>query len=288
MFTFKALVKLLFLRLKGVRFDIVSVHCTLEALITLAFKWFIRAPYVFVFEGYTDMEARAAKYADLQIAISKDIIEKCYKKYGYKPLLVPVGVDPEKYAVDGTHIRRRFCSDDEKLVVTVCRLDPRKDIPTLVSAAKIVCERDPKIKFIVVGDGIDRCRIERKIEELKLFDKIKIVRKVPVTPDYYRAGDIFVLPSLYEGFGIVFLEAMSAELPIISTTAKAIPEAVGDAGILIPPQNPKILAEKILQLISDDELRVELAKKGLQRVKEYDWKTLIAKYEKAYELVFLQ
>jgi len=78
---------------------------------------------------------------------------------------------------------------------------------------------------------------------------------------------------------------MSAGLPIISTTAPAIPEVVGDAGILIPPRKPELLAEKILQVANDDMVRKELIKRGLKRVKKFDWDKLITKYEDAYKSV---
>ncbi len=282
----KSFLKLLELKLEGIEFDVVSVHFTTEAFLMRFLRKIFRWPYIFILEGYTDAEANTARYADLQIAISKDIIDKCHAKFGYRPLFIPVGVDLAKYnEAYGHDIRKKFCSDDEKLVLTLCRLDPRKDIPTLVSAAKIVREKDPAIRFIIVGDGIDRGRIEAKIIELNLQGNVKIVRDMPASPNYYKASDVFVLPSLYEGFGIVFLEAMASGIPIVSTTAKAIPEAVGDAGILVPPKQPELLAEAILQVIHDDRLKKELVSKGFRRVKRYSWNDLIVEYEKAYKSV---
>ena len=281
-FCTKALVKFCALWLNGVRFDVASVHWTPEAILMRLLRPLLRLPYVFVLEGYTDHEARWARYADLQIAISRDIVDRCFMNHGYKPVLIPIGIGAEKYDVDGTHTRKAFCKKNEKLVVTVCRLDPRKDIPTLVSAARIVCEKDDNVKFIIVGDGPDKQRIERMIQTLNLSDKVKIVRKVPVTPDFYKAGDLFVLPSLYEGLGIVFLEAMSARLPIIATRVGAIPEILGDVGILIPPRRPEMLADKILEVIHNDKLRERMIEKGLNRLERYDWERLIVEYEKAY------
>jgi glycosyltransferase involved in cell wall biosynthesis len=284
MFVFgtKALVKFCALWFAGVRFDVASVHWTPEAILMRFLRPLLKLPYVFVLEGYTDHEAKWARYADLQIAISKDIVDRCFMNYGYKPVLIPIGIDAEKYDVDGTRIRTVFCKNNEKLIVTVCRLDPRKDIPTLISAARLVCEKDDNVKFIVVGDGPDRQKIEQMIQTLNLSDKVRVVRKVPVTPDFYKAGDLFVLPSLYEGLGIVFLEAMSARLPIIATSVGAIPEILGDVGVLIPPRRPELLAEKILEVIYDDKLLKKMVEKGLNRLERYDWQKLIVKYEKAY------
>ena len=286
MFLFKSFFRLLTLRLKGIQFDVVSVHFVTEAFLIRLVRWLFGWPYVFVLEGYTDLEAREAKHANLQIAISQDITDKCFANYGYKPLFIPPGIDLERFnaEVDGSGIRKQYSKNNEKLILTACRLDPRKDISTLVFAASIVCGQDPHIKFIIAGDGIEREKIERQIKDLGLSDKVKIIRKT-VTPEYYRACDIFVLPSLYEGFGIVFLEAMASGIPIISTTAPAIPEVVGESGVLVPPRKPDLLAEKILQVINDDKLREKLREKGFERVKKYDWDGIVVEYEKAYESV---
>lgn len=284
-FAFQSLLKLFILRLEGIRFDVVSVHCTLEAFLMRFVRLLFGTPYVFIFEGYTNMEAQVAKHANLQIAISRDIVNKCFISYGYKPIVIPIGINKNWSNVDGSKIRGKYAKNGEKLVLTVCRLDPRKDIPTLISAANIVNRVNPKVKFLIVGDGLDRERIEKQIINLKLSDAVKIIREMPISPSYFKACDLFVLPSLYEGFGIVFLEAMSAGLPVISTTAPAIPEVVGDAGILVPPKNPEALAEKIFLVLKNDGLRRDLIKRGLRRARQYDWSKLIVRYEETYKSV---
>jgi len=284
-FAVKASFRMMTLRLTGRRYDVVSVHCTLEALLMTVLRALLRTPFVFVFEGYTDWEARAAKYADIQIAISSDIAERCSSRHGYRPIVIPVGVDQSKFRVDGTKIRKMYSSGDEKIVLTVCRLDPRKDIPTLVRAAKLVCNRNQHVKFLIAGEGGEEAGIRKLIDDLNLSRKVILVKEVPVHPAFYAASDLFVLPSRYEGFGIVFLEAMSAGVPIISTTAPAIPEVVGDAGLLVPPGNSELLAEEILRLLKDEKLRRDLAERGLERVGRYDWDRLITQYEKVYASV---
>jgi len=284
----KSFLKILVLKLKGIDYDVVSVHFTTEAFLMRFIKKLFRWPYIFILEGYTDAEAREAKHADLQIAISNDIAERCQKNYGYKPIVIPKGIDFEQFSmnIDGNNLRKKYSTNGEKLVLTVCRLEPRKDIPTLISAANVVCMKSSQIKFVIVGDGISRKEIEQQINNLKLQNKVILVGEVHYfneeLPKYYRACDLFVLPTLYEGFGYVFLEAMACGLPIISTTVPAVPEVVGDAGILLPPGRPDVLAEQLLKVTYDDGLRKRLIEKGLERVKKYDWSSLIVKYENAY------
>ncbi len=288
-FLLKSFLRILILRLKGIEYDVVSVHFATEAFLMRVIRWLFGWPYIFVLEGYTDLEAKEARYANLQIAISEDEVGKCSQNYGYKPLLIPVGVDMERFndSIDDTKITEKYTRNSEKLILTVCRLEPRKDIPTLISAAKIISKKDPRVKFVIVGEGISKKGIEKLIKELSLTDKVILVGEVSdeELPQYYRACDLFVLPTLYEGFGIVFLEAMASGIPIISTNVGAIPEVVGDCGILIPPRCPKILAENILEIITNDQLRKELIAKGLERAKKYDWTRLILEYEKAYQSV---
>lgn len=287
----KAFLKLLILKLKGTDYDVVSVHFTTEAFIMRLIRKLLRWPYIFILEGYTNAEAKEAKHADLQIAISNDIAERCQRNYGYEPSVIPKGIDSERFniSINGSDFRKKYSKNSEKLALTVCRLEPRKDIPTLISAANVVCKRDPHIKFIVVGNGISRKEIEEQIKNLKLQSEVILVGEVPYfneeLPKYYRACDFFVLPTLYEGFGYVFLEAMACGLPIITTTAPAMPEVVGDAGILLPPRRPDLLAEQILKVSHDDGLRKRLIERGLERVKKYDWDNLIVEYEKAYKWI---
>ncbi|GAG68358.1 unnamed protein product, partial [marine sediment metagenome] len=224
--------------------------------------------------------------SNLQIAISQYEVNQCFKRYRYKPLFIPIGIDLEQFntTVKGVQVRKKYSRNDEKLILTVCRLEPRKNIFTLISAAKIVCQRNSQIKFLLVGEGISREKIKEQIKKAKLWNKIILTGQVKDEElvSYYRACDLFVLPTLEEGFGIVLLEAMACGLPVISTTVGAVPEVVGNCGILIPPHHPKILAEKILEIMHNKTLREELIAKGLERVKEYDWDALIVKYEKAY------
>jgi len=99
-------------------------------------------------------------------------------------------------------------------------------------------------------------------------------------PQYYQAADLFVLPTLYEGFGIVFIEAMASGIPIVSTTARAVPEVVGDAGLLVQPRDPIALAEKILALLQNPSLIATLRERGLSRAKRYDWEGIASRYER--------
>src|SRR3989337_1342330 len=131
MFALKSFLMLLAIKLRRVNFDVISVHFVTEFLIMLLFKNLFRKPLIFVMEGYTDLEGRLAKYADLQIAISKAIVDKCYVNYGYKPIVIPAGIDENRF-----HPRNKGSqsTDFEKPVnvLTVGRLVPEKNIDVFI------------------------------------------------------------------------------------------------------------------------------------------------------------
>jgi len=231
------------------------------------------------------MEGKEAAYADLKIAISEDIAKKC-RKDGYIPKIITPGIDLDRFniRVDGSEIRKKYAKEKDKLVLTVARLDPRKDSLTLIEAACNVCRINPRIQFIIAGEGSEKEKIEKRIEELKLTENVFLIGFVPeeTLPQYYRASDVFALPTLYEGFGIVYLEAMASGVPIVSTTVPAVPEVVGDAGILVPPKRPDLLAEGILKILENKQLADDFIEKGLEKAQKFDWNSIIDKLEEEY------
>jgi len=287
-FAFRSFLRLLSQLRSRVVYDVVSVHCTLEALVMRFVRRLFKIPFVFVFEGYTYMEGWAAAHADAQIAISRDIADRCQINHGYLPKVIHAGTNIKRFHShphDIATFRRQFAEDDEKLVLTVCQFFPRKNLPTLVRAARVVCDHFKKVQFILVGEGTEREKIARTIAELDLQEQVRIVAERPARDEYFEASDLFVLPSLYEGFGIVFLEAMTAGLPVIGSNIPAIREVLGDAGVLIDPLDHKELADRILELLNDREKCGELSARSLQRIKEFDWEKLIPEYEAVYESV---
>src|SRR6185369_15404124 len=126
---------------------------------------------------------------------------------------------------DFSDLAAKWNTAGKKVILTVCRLDPRKNLITLVNAANIIVNQmhHKDFLFILVGDGVERPYLEENVQKLHLGDYVKFAGAVANTgdllPKYYAMADLFVLPTLYEGFGWVFLEAMACKLPIITTTA---------------------------------------------------------------------
>ena len=208
------------------------------------------------------------------------------KDFGFKPILKEIGVDLKRFGLRNVirrgKLRELYAAEDSFLCLTVCRLEPRKDLPTLIRAAALVKKAKSDVKFLIVGEGISEVLLRDQVESSDLKDTVFFVGRVTddQLPKYYQAADLFVLPTLYEGFGIVYLEAMASGLPILSTKVGAVPEVIGEAGVLIEPRRPEILAREILRLAGDKKLREEISRRGLDRVRErYDQEKLLKIYE---------
>jgi len=284
MFTLKALAKLLYLRLKGVKYDVISTHYALEAAMLRYLRLFLHVRYLFVFEGYTDLEAKIAKHANLQVSISKAIADKCHEKYNYRPVVLPVGIDRTRFKPDGTKIPLNR-SVYKWVVLSVCRLDPKKNLSTLVEAARIVCSRDPSFLFLLVGKGREKEKLEKLAEKHGLHGNVVLTGGISddELPAYYRSADIFASTEVTpDEFLITAIEAMTSGLAVIVTSPTGTFEAIGDSGIVISPNRPDVVAKKILEIAYDNELRGKLVEKSLKKAEEYDWELLIRKYEKAY------
>lgn len=289
-FLFMVLVFVKFLEiyfLKNERFDILSIHFVTEAKVARLIRFFFHIPFAFSLEGYTTLEAREARHADLIFSVSRDIADRCQKNFGYTPIVKTHGVDLKVFNEnnDGRGIRQKYNLDDSFVFLTVCRLEPRKDLPTLLRAARKFLDEHDAV-FLIVGEGIQGEELKLLAKELGLDGRVIFSGQVSneELPNYYAAGNVFVLPTLYEGFGIVYAEAMASGLPIISTSTSAVPEVVGDAGLLFPPRDVAALVNALTQMSTDHALYLRLKDKALRRAKDnFDLEKRLAIYENSCE-----
>ena len=145
-----------------------------------------------------------------------------------------------------------------------------KRIDLILEAMPAVLKQAPDTFLVVVGEGSDRARLQRLAAQLRIDDRVKFTGRVSERelPLYYQACDMFVLPSLKEGFGIVFLEAMQYGKPCIGARAAAVPEVIvdGETGLLAAPGDPRSLELAIMTLIADEPSRLMMGRAGLRRL----------------------
>ena len=163
-------------------------------------------------------------------------------------------------------------------ILIVSDISPRKNHLRLIQAFERVQERSQSPLELVVA-GYMRTAIpelEQMLQDIaKRRENVKITF-VGYVPDsevlsLYAQADVFVYPSLYEGFGLPVLEAMACGCPVIASNVSSLPEVVGEAALLVDPYNVEALAQAILTVLQDDELKKEMSKKGIAQAQKFSW-----------------
>ena len=199
--------------------------------------------------------------------------------------VVPNGIPPSAFEPgDGAGFRKRHALKGP-LVVFLARLSHDKGLRDLVAALP----RAPGATLAVCGrDAGERAPSERLARRLGVLDRVRFLGPVDDPRDAYAAADVFVLPSHYEAFGIVLLEAMAQGRPVLSTTAGGIPEVVGDAGVLAPPRDPRALGDALARLLADPRERARLGAAGAARARAFLWSEVVDRLEGSYERALAQ
>ncbi len=209
--------------------------------------------------------------ADLVAVTSRYCAEVAGREYGVpddRLAVVPEPIDLDVW--DGEFRRAPRASRTHPIVLAVARMYPRKRIEDLVRAAAVLRTTLPGIEVRVVGRGPEYPAVERVRAELGLGETVALLGDVSrerLAAEYVNA-DVFCLPSVQEGFGIVFLEAMAAGLPVVACRAAAVPEVVHDdaTGVLVPPRDPAALASAIEHLLRHPARARALGEEGRRRV----------------------
>lgn len=168
--------------------------------------------------------------------------------------------------------------------------EPRKNIQVLINSFDKLKSKISQIKLLKVGTPNYlrvREKLLKQIESLNLQKDVIFAGYVPESElaKIYNAVDLFVFPSLYEGFGIPPLEAMACGTPVITSNSSSLPEVVGDAAIIIDPYDANKFAEEMYEVLTEDGLREEMIRKGLDRSKMFSWEKAARKTREIYEQV---
>ncbi len=152
-----------------------------------------------------------------------------------------------------------------------CRLTAQKGISDALQAFARIAESDERAHFVVAGDGELMARLLAEAQDWGLAERVHFLGWRSDVLDVLAALDVFLMPSRWEGFGLVLIEAMSRRIPVIASRVSAIPEIVrdGESGLLVPPSDPRALAEAMQRLLHDRPLRAYLGLLGEDRVESY-------------------
>jgi glycosyltransferase involved in cell wall biosynthesis len=224
--------------------------------------------------GFLRMQVRVLKRLPAVLTVSHNSKADIHDQMGValeRLTVVPVGVDHEVFKPYGDVVKKKG-----RLMVTSSSDVPMKGlVPLLEAIAKLRVERD--IDLIVIGQPRPKGRVAMALERLGLTDIVTTISGVSdeELARLYGEAEVAIVPSLYEGFSLPAIEAMSCEVPVVATTGGALPEVVGtngESGILVEPNNPEALVDAIRQLLDDPAARERLGRNGRQRVIErFTW-----------------
>jgi glycosyltransferase involved in cell wall biosynthesis len=287
--------------IKKEKIELLHAQGFISGIICYLLRKLTKTPYIFTIQSadfevyhkklnfwpivtlYKKLEESVLKNAKYCHAISKHL-EKHFREYDIKnTIVIPNGVDVEKFVLDTnkTQTRKDFGYNTKNLIVCVSRLEHKNGTRDLIEAASILQKNISDFKIVICGSGSQQEELQKMIEKFELKDKIFLLGSILYTkiPQYMAMADVFIRPSLAEGFGNVFIEAMATGTPVIGTSVGGIVDFLQDreTGIFCEPGNPKDIAEKIKLLLTDKELVKHITDNGLKMAREkYDW-NIIAK-----------
>lgn len=240
---------------------------------------------------YKALLGRTLKFADRIIAVSEQT---------KKDLINAMNVPEEKIKVIYEAANEQFMPMDkaycrnslsrynitDPFILYVGTLEPRKNIPKLIKAFYKIKKLGINHKLVIAGKkGWNYKEIFETIKNLKLQTDVLFTGYMPEEdlPILYNAADLFVYPSLYEGFGLPPLEAMACGTPVITSNTSSLPEVVGDAGVIVDPCNVGGLANVMYEVLINESLREDMRTKGLERARMFSWERTAKETLQAYE-----
>jgi len=189
------------------------------------------------------------------VAVSRFVAMRLHERFGVpmaRIVVIPNAVEPPPPVSADPQLRVQVGAGDERtsLALTVARLDAQKGIAHLIDAAAMV----PDTVFAIAGDGPDRAVLEARAAQLGVGGRVHFLGHRRDVPALLTIADLFVLPSLYEGFPLSILEAMAAGVPVVATAIGGTDELVSsDTGTLVAPADPRALADGIRAVLADRE-----------------------------------
>jgi D-inositol-3-phosphate glycosyltransferase len=300
---------LAFQRRQGRTYDLVHSHYWLSGWVGQMLKTVWQVPHVIMFHTLGEVKNRhhlderepqyridderlVAQGVDRVICASqgeKEMLGVLYGVPSQRITVVPCGVDTDLFRPgDRKDVRRRLGLPlRDPVVLFVGRIEPLKGIDVLLRAVSHI---EGRFRVLVIGgDGKDLARkaeLASLAAELRIADKVTFLDAVPHhdLPLYYNAADVCVVPSYYESFGLVAVEAMACGVPVIASRVGGLKETVrdGQTGYLVPWLCPEPFAERLELLLNNEPLRRSLGREARAAAEKFHWSEVAARVEDVY------
>ena len=222
------------------------------------------------------------KNSAMVAAVSNYSMVNCQKMGARNCILVPNGVDT-----------RMFYPTDKEVpaesphIITTSTLIPRNGLDTLIKAFGLLLDSLGNAMLTIAGDGPLEKELKNLTKTLAIEKSVRFIATVPhhKVPELLQSADLFVRPSIAEGFGVSFIEAMASGVPVIACPTGGVVDLIEDrqTGILVPPNDPQSLNKAMLDLLGDRELYKSIRTKALELVKvKYSWDSIAARVNDVY------
>lgn len=247
-----------------------------------------------------NLKKKTLKKIDHVVAVSdanKELLLKLYPELKNKISTIHNGIDLENFEKSLIHFSTQYkarikeqlfsASTDDFIILSIAALHPRKGLNYLMEAFKKIHIKNPKTKLVIVGEGPERKNLTKLIKILELDNEVMLIGEQSNIPHILKSSDLFVLASIKEAFGLVLLEAMAAQIPVIASEVGGIPEIIQNhkSGILVEPTNIEDLTTSIKTIMDNPALRQKLTYVAHHRVKNFDIKVTAQKTEKLYDTI---
>ena len=256
---------------KDLKYELQSISSIFLKILKIRWHSFLRMQ--------TYVAKRLNKIITVSVSSKKNIQED-FKVTEKNISVILNGIDTEIFYPDQS-------KTISKRIVTVASADvPLKGLDYLLDAFANLLKHDPSLELFVIGSFNEEGHTERKIKYLNIEKKVSFKNDLNFNQvrEIYCSADIVVIPSLYEGFGFEVGEAMACKKPVITTDGGAIPEVIGDCGLVVEAGNSDELKSGILKIIYNESLKEEMAEKGYQRVLEtLNWRRAAESVTETYE-----
>ena len=236
--------------------------------------WFSRCPLVVTRRVTFPLRRRFFWGRACRIIVISRAVKEALIRDGIddsKLVLIPSALDPAVPAAAAVDLRTRLrVSHKGQLAVALGSLTPEKDHLTLIQAASRLVQDLPDLRWVIVGEGPMEERLQQRIRELGVQDRMHLVGGLQDPHQALTEADVFVLSSTSEGFGSSVLAAMARGVPVVATRVGGVPDLLANgSGILLEPQSPDALAGAVRLVLSDSVLREGLAQKARAELPKY-------------------
>jgi glycosyltransferase involved in cell wall biosynthesis len=271
----------------GYKADIYSylaLRSTKTPLVSTCHTWYDNNPMVTLYGIADRMVLRS--FAEV-VAVSDEVKQRLLKAGvdGSRVHLVRNGIDLRPFDAAAPTLREALASQTQ-IVGLVGRLSVEKGADIFIRAAALVLAELPSTRFVVVGDGPDRNKLESLIDELKIRENVSMLGRRDDMPSVYASLDVMVSASRQEGLPIAILEGMASSQPLIATPVGDVPTVIldGQTGVMVPPENPQLLAAQIAALLRDPAKREQLGTAARKLIEdEFSAARMTADYLDVYQ-----